>query len=72
MRQSLSNPLKRSVCFSSAMFKVQHFCMVLTLHLYVVYGSHNIQQLLPYIALTDWLCITEVESVYCAVLAESL
>jgi len=40
--------------------------MLLTLHLNVLYG------LLPSTALTDWFCITEVESVYCAVRTESL
>jgi hypothetical protein len=40
--------------------------MVLTLHLYVLYG------LLPCTALTDRFCITKVESVYCAVRTECL
>ena len=30
------------------------------------------QQLLPYRVVTDWFCITEVESVYCAVGSEFL
>jgi hypothetical protein len=30
------------------------------------------QRLLPYTALTDWLCITKVERVYCAVRTEIL
>jgi len=46
--------------------------MVFTLCLCVLYGSQNKQRLLPYTALTDWFCITEVESVYCAVRAETL
>jgi hypothetical protein len=45
----------------------QKFYMVLTLRLCVLYGSHNKQRLLPYTALAEWFCITEVESVYCAV-----
>ena len=28
--------------------------MLITLHLCVLYGSQNKQQLLPYTALTDW------------------
>jgi len=48
------------------------FDMVLTLCLCVVYGSQNKQRLLPYTSLTDWLCITEVDSVYCAVRTDSL
>jgi hypothetical protein len=35
-------------------------------------GSQNKQQLLPYAALTDWFCLTEVESVYRAVRIDSL
>jgi len=46
--------------------------MVLTLRLYVLYGSQNKQHLSPYTTLTDWCCVTEVESVYSAVRAESL
>jgi len=38
----------------------------------VLYGSHNKQRLLPYTALADWFCITEVESDYCAVRTEFL
>jgi len=45
---------------------------VLTLGLCFVYGSQNKQQLSPYTTLTDWFCINEGESVYCAVQAESL
>jgi hypothetical protein len=46
--------------------------MVLTLHLPVVYESQNKQRLLPHTTLTAWSCITEVESVYHAVRAETL
>jgi len=45
---------------------MQIFYMVLALRLNVLYA------LLPCKTLTDWLCITEVESVYCAVRTESL
>jgi len=38
----------------------------------VFLGSYNQQQLLPYTELADWFCITDVESVYCAVRSESL
>jgi hypothetical protein len=51
---------------------IQKFYVVLSQHLYVLYGRQNKQQLLPYTALTDWFCITEVESVYSAVRTESL
>jgi hypothetical protein len=43
-----------------------------TLRLFVLYGSQNKQQLLPYKTLRDWFFITEVESVYSAVRTESL
>jgi hypothetical protein len=46
--------------------------MVLTFRLGVVYGPQNKQRLLPHTALTDWFCLTELESAYCAVRAESL
>jgi len=46
--------------------------MLLTLRLYVLYGSHNKQRLVPYTALANWFCITKVESVYCTVHTESL
>jgi hypothetical protein len=34
--------------------------------------TQNQQRLLPSTTLADWLCITEVESVYCAVRTEYL
>ena len=40
--------------------------MVLTLHLNVLYWP------LPCTTLTDWFCVTELDSVYCAVRTESL
>jgi hypothetical protein len=43
------------------MFNIKKFYMVLTLHSDVLYG------LLSCTKLTEWFCITEVESVYCAV-----
>jgi hypothetical protein len=46
--------------------------MVLTLRSRVLYLSHNKQRLLPYTTLADWLCITEVESVYSAVRTDCL
>ena len=45
--------------------------MVLTSHLCVSNSSQEKRRLLLY-TLTDWLCITEVECVYCAVRIESL
>jgi hypothetical protein len=45
--------------------------MVLTSHLCVLNSSQEKWRLLLY-TLTDWLCITEVECVYCAVRIESL
>ena len=43
-------------------FNIQKSCVVFTLRLCDVYGSQNKQRLLHYITLTDWFCITEVES----------
>jgi hypothetical protein len=51
---------------------IRTFRMVLTVPLCVLYGSQNKQQLLSCIALTCWFCVTEAESVYCAVCAESV
>jgi hypothetical protein len=47
-------------------FNIQKFYMVFTLLLNVLYG------LLPFTALTDWFCVTEVETAYCALRTESL
>jgi hypothetical protein len=46
--------------------------MDLTLCLRVFYGSQSIQRLLAYTKLSDWFCITDVESVYYAVRSESV
>jgi len=53
-------------------FDFQKFYMILTLRLCFVYGPQNKQRPLPYTTLTDWFCITEVESVYSTVRTESL
>jgi hypothetical protein len=53
------------------MSKIQKFCMLITLHLRVLYGSQNKQQLLPYTALNDCLLYPWL-SVYSAVRIESL
>jgi hypothetical protein len=53
-------------------FNILKFYMLITLRLRVLYGSHDKQRLLSYTALAEWFCITEVESVYCAVRTESL
>jgi len=52
-------------------FNINKFYVVLTSHLCVLYSSQEKRRLLLY-TLTDWLCITEVECVYCAVRIESL
>jgi hypothetical protein len=62
--------LASTLCTTSFDFK--KFYVVLTLRLCFVYGPQNKQRLLPHTSLTDWFCITEVESVYCAVRSEFL
>ena len=52
-------------------FNINKLYMLLTLHLCVLYSSQEKRRLLLY-TLTDWLCVTKVESVYCAVRTESL
>jgi hypothetical protein len=61
-----------AISVRTARINSQKFYMVLALRLCVLYGSQNKQRLLSYTALADCFCITEVESVYCAVRAESL
>jgi hypothetical protein len=52
--KSLSiNLLNLSVTLRNAMFKIQKFCMLIALHLCVLCGSRNKEQVLPYTALTD-------------------
>jgi hypothetical protein len=46
--------------------------VVLILRLRVLYRPQNKQQLLSYTKLSDWFCITDVESVYYAVRTESV
>ena len=77
-RQSV-NPLFSPVTFQSlainlrtTRFNIQKFYMVLTLRLCVLYECHNKHRLLPSTALADWFCITDIESVYCAVRTDSL
>jgi hypothetical protein len=53
-------------------FNIQTFCMVITLHLCVLYGSQNKQQYLPCTSLASLVFIIEVASVYSAVRAEYL
>jgi membrane protein required for beta-lactamase induction len=53
-------------------FSIKKIYLVLTLFLCVVCLSLNKLQRLPYEALTDGFCITEVEGVYCAVRTNSL
>ena len=52
-------------------FNIKKLYVMLTFSLCVFLGPQNKQQLLPYVTLTDWFCITKVESVYCAVRTES-
>jgi hypothetical protein len=59
------------VTLHTTRFNIKKFYVVPTLRLCVLYGSQNKQQLLPYKTLRDWFSITEVESVYSAVRAES-
>ena len=42
-----------AITLRTTMFKIKKFYMLITLHLCVLYGSQNKQQLLPYTALTD-------------------
>jgi hypothetical protein len=65
------NLLKPSGNFTYHQVYVKKFYVVPTLRLCVLYGSQNKQQLLPYKTLR-LVFITEVESVYSAVRAESL
>jgi len=53
-------------------FDIQKLYIVISWNVCVVYGSRNKQKILPYAVLKDWVFITEVESVYCAVRKESL
>jgi hypothetical protein len=53
-------------------FNIKKFYVVPTLRLCVLYGSQSKQQLLLYKTLKRSVFITEVESVYSAVRAESL
>jgi hypothetical protein len=46
--------------------------MVRTLRLCVLYRAPKKQRLLPYMTLTHWFCIPDVDSVHCAVRIESL
>jgi hypothetical protein len=48
------NILNLAVTLRTACCKIKKFCVLITLHLCVLYGSQNKQQLLPYTALTDW------------------
>jgi hypothetical protein len=43
-----------AVTLNTTRFNIKKFYMVATLRLYVLYGSQNKQQLLPYKTLRDW------------------
>jgi hypothetical protein len=62
----------RAVTLRTTRFNIWNLYTVLKLHLCVLYGSQNKQQLFLYRTLTGWLCITEVDSVHCAVRTETL
>jgi hypothetical protein len=56
-----------AVALGTARFTIQKLYILVAFPLWVVYRSENKQRLLLYTALTDWFCVAEVESVYCAV-----
>jgi hypothetical protein len=53
-------------------FDIQKLYMMLILRLFVVDGPQSKRRLLPRTTLTAWFCIIDVDSVYCAVRAESI
>jgi len=57
---------------STTRFIIQKFYVVLTLHSCVTYRSQSKQRYLLYATFTDCFCITELVSVYCAVLTDSV
>jgi hypothetical protein len=59
-----------TVTSRTARFIIQKCCVVLTLHSCVKYGSQNKQRLLFCATFKDWFSITEVVSVYCAVVTD--
>jgi hypothetical protein len=61
-----------AVTLHTTRFNVQKFYVVLTLHIYVVYGFQEKTVTLSYTTSTDLFCIIKVESFLCAVRAESL
>ena len=64
------NLLHRRGYFTYHRLNIKTFLMMLTLHVCVVYEFQKNTANFPHAALTEWFCITEVESVYCAVRAE--
>ena len=70
-RQDLTFQSLAIVLYLPPGLALKKFYIVLTSHVCVLYSSHGKQQLLLY-TLSDWLCITEVERVYCAVRTEFL
>ena len=47
------------VTFRPTRFKIQKFHVLVTLHVCVLHGSENKQQLFPHTTLADWFCVTE-------------
>ena len=60
------------ISFCTTRFNIQKFYMVFTLRLYVLYGPYSKMRNMPYTALQDCFCVTEVKSVYCVVRTVSL
>jgi len=55
---------------SNTRSNIQNFCMLITLLLWVLYGSQNKAAFALY-SINRYIFMTEVESVYCAVCTES-
>jgi hypothetical protein len=66
------NNLSQTATVRTAKFNISKILVLLTSRLCVVCGFENKQRLLLYSGSTDWLCVTEVDSVYCKVRTESL
>jgi hypothetical protein len=66
------NLLRPRGYFIYCRFNIKKFYMMLTLHLCIVYEFQKNTANFPHATLNEWFCITEVESVYCAVRAKFL
>ena len=54
------------------MFKIQKFCLLITLHFCVLYGYQKKTAIISLYSINWLVCITETECVYCAVWTGSL